>query len=196
MLPASFSCIRSSKASTLIDARPQLPPEPESTMDIYKNPNFTSLVPLPDVLAKWTFIDIAINIPDNCTNHCVPAADFLGYVKGSFNVKTVGDYDLPNSLNVDLFDSYKIKDEGDIPISKFSTLVRDCTEPGLLDDVSNGQIIDWYFSLTQNEEKNDFWWITFRTAIFCYSEFCNGLTWEGNPDISGIGVCSTPSSFT
>ncbi|KAK3347528.1 hypothetical protein B0H65DRAFT_507598 [Neurospora tetraspora] len=134
-------------------------------MDFYTDPKFNSLVHLPQVLANLTFLDIAINIPDNCTGHCAPAADFLDYLEGSFD----------------------LKDEGDVPISKFSTLVRSCTAPGLLDHVSNGQIIDWYFYRTLNAE-NDIGWMYLGIAFRCFNEFCNGLTWEGNPDISGIGV--------
>ncbi|KAK3388590.1 hypothetical protein B0T20DRAFT_98518 [Sordaria brevicollis] len=157
-------------------------------MDIYKNPNFNSLVPLPDVLVNLTFLSIAGRIPNNCTNHCAPAADFLGYIKGSFDVKTLTEIaDIPPSKIGTLFDVNKLKDEGDVPLSKFSTLMRSCTPPGLLDDVSNGQIIDWYFKRTMSEE-NDFVWITIITLLGCFPEFCNALTWEGNPDISGIGV--------
>ncbi|KAK1775871.1 hypothetical protein QBC45DRAFT_453595 [Copromyces sp. CBS 386.78] len=135
-------------------------------MDIYTNPNFNSLVPLPDVLANLTFLDITANIPDNCT--CAPVADFLGYLEGSFASKT-------------------LKDEGDMPVSKFSTLVRNCTTPGLLDDVSSGQIIDWYFNRSLNDDS-DFGWLYLEVAGPCFHEYCNALTWEGNPDISGIGV--------
>ncbi|KAK3948210.1 hypothetical protein QBC32DRAFT_373738 [Pseudoneurospora amorphoporcata] len=135
-------------------------------MDIYTDPKFNSLDPLPDVLANLTFWDITVNIPDNCT--CAPVADFLGYLEGSFASKT-------------------LKDEGDMPVSKFSTLVRNCTTPGLLDDVSNGQIIDWYFNRSLNDDS-DFGWLYLEVAGPCFHEYCNALTWEGNPDISGIGV--------
>ncbi|KAH7627884.1 hypothetical protein B0T09DRAFT_172678 [Sordaria sp. MPI-SDFR-AT-0083] len=162
-----FSRVSQLKGPLLIDAHrvSVIQCKTESTMDIYSNPQFNSLVPLPDVLANLTFQEIALNVP-NCT--CAPVANFLGYLEGSFALET-------------------LVDPSDMPVSKLSTLVRNCTTPGLLDDVSNGQIIDWFFDRFQNQQ-GDFMWLYVPVIGICFHDYCNALKWEGNPDISGIGV--------
>lgn len=138
-------------------------------MDFYTNPKPNSLVDLPDVLANLTFPQLAANVPGNCTGHCAPAAQLFGYITWGHDMQTLNDVE-------------------DLPITLITTLVRNCTTPGLLDEVSNGQIIDWFLSLSMNTDNTEL--LVLPVTIQCFSEFCAALSWEGNPDISGIGVCS------
>lgn len=150
----------------------------ESTMDIYTDPNFDSIVTLPDVLTNLTFLEIATNIPDQCIGGCAPFVKFAGDINGGLDAKT-----LPNI------------EDARISISLLTTFIRNCTTPGLLQDTSNGQIIDWFFNRNLGDH-NDIGYLGLRLYAACFQDYCKALKWQGNPDISGVGVCSKSLSST
>ncbi|KAK4217480.1 hypothetical protein QBC37DRAFT_46396 [Rhypophila decipiens] len=65
---------------------------------------------------------------------------------------------------------------------------RECS-PVSLENVTSGEIVDWdiWVSNTKNINVVDLWNRTLENQT-CLQSYCRRLQWEGDPDLSGIGV--------
>ncbi|KAK0622688.1 hypothetical protein B0T14DRAFT_553051 [Immersiella caudata] len=63
---------------------------------------------------------------------------------------------------------------------------RSCA-PISLATVTPGEIYDWVVNMS-SENGMTYLELTNATRKYCLKEYCQSLKWEGNPDLSGIGV--------
>ncbi|KAJ4399664.1 hypothetical protein N0V85_005954 [Neurospora sp. IMI 360204] len=77
-----------------------------------------------------------------------------------------------------------------LPFMGVYSLLQDCAPTSV--DVSNvtyGQAIDWFVRQQQSDPNGALSLLEdLRDSKECHIDFCNNLQWEGNPDLSGIGV--------
>lgn len=77
-----------------------------------------------------------------------------------------------------------------LPFMGVYSLLQDCAPTTV--DVSNvtyGQAIDWFVYQQKSDPNGALSLLeNLRDSKECHINFCNNLQWEGNPDLSGIGV--------
>lgn len=134
----------------------------------WKNPGENALL-----AHNITIKELQSYIGPNCTSDCsVAATKFLGYLQGT--------QDILNQTHGE-----KWKEDWDIPVYQLDNFIFFCTEENFT-DYTWGQAVDWFMNLPKRKSRIDR--LVNHTLETCPTEFCKSLTWEGNPDVSGIGV--------
>lgn len=77
-----------------------------------------------------------------------------------------------------------------LPFKDVYSLLQHCAPTTV--DVSNvtyGHAIDWFIHQQESNPNGTLSLLEkLRDSEKCHKDFCNNLQWEGNPDLSGIGV--------
>ncbi|KAJ4400828.1 hypothetical protein N0V85_005665 [Neurospora sp. IMI 360204] len=127
----------------------------------------------PLVTANLTLQSFEEYIGPNCTDDCsVAATKFLGYLRGT--------QDILNQTHGE-----KWEEDWDIPIYQLDNFIWYCTDENF-PNYTLGQAADWFTNNANERSRLDH--LVNHTINACPTEFCKSLIWEGNPDVSGIGV--------
>ncbi|KAK3388589.1 hypothetical protein B0T20DRAFT_364733 [Sordaria brevicollis] len=118
----------------------------------------------------------------NCTDYCSQAAtNFFGYLKGTEDI-----YDQTHKERVEEGQSDELETrDRDIPVYRLDDFIWYCT-PKNFTDYTLGDATNWFARHARNETRLD--GLVNYTLNACPEEFCRSLEWEGNPDVSGIGI--------
>lgn len=142
------------------------------------------------VFANLTLQSFEQYIGPNCTDYCSQAATrFLGYLKGIQDIQSkrhVNEAKSDEGYDEEFWDH--LGRNWDIPIYKLDDFIWYCTDDEF-DYYTLGQAANW-FTQKANEDAGLDRLVNY-TLDACPTEFCRALTWEGNPDVSGIGVSKT-----
>ncbi|KAK3948212.1 hypothetical protein QBC32DRAFT_222495 [Pseudoneurospora amorphoporcata] len=117
-------------------------------------------------------LEYHIGRPD-CTSDCsVAATKFLGYLRGTQDI-------------LDQTHGEKWIADWDIPVYQLNDFIYFCTDDNFT-NYTLGQAADWFTNKANKRSRLDH--LVNRTLNVCPTQFCKSLIWEGNPDVSGIGI--------
>ncbi|EGZ67528.1 hypothetical protein NEUTE2DRAFT_170535, partial [Neurospora tetrasperma FGSC 2509] len=128
----------------------------------------------PLVTANLTLRGLEKRIKKPCDSDCAKAATrFLGYLRGTQDITGQQRHIKGNQFNMDW----------DLPVYRLDSFISSCTDDDFT-EYTLGQATDWFIHTADASLEH----LVDHTIKTCPKKFCRSLKWEGNPDVSGIGV--------